>query len=530
MLWEKLTSNKKYIILIVFIGLFLLTRIPRLADDEINPDGVNWYYRSQQFFVALRSLNLEDTYQHYHPGVTLMWIMGGTVTAVKKIGAEFSVINSNNFLVFHFYTKLMLVLAQLALTLIAVFVLSKIMGLYRALFSVLLFTFEPFFVGNSRILHLDVLMTLFLLIGLGLAYINYRKFSWYAGIFSGIFLGLAFLTKSISVIALPFVLVFGTWFAYKGLGMKVAVKYFVSILFSFLIVLPIVFPALLVAPVKTMIDVFSESERIGARRGHIQIVLGEEMADPGLVFYFLVLIIKVSIVSIVGFFIYLFYLVKKLKSAEKKNVSVAFQYIPSFIGFLFLFYLGYFITMSVFSKKIDRYMLPLYPFFAISAVYGYFKLHEYLSLHKQNMVKHFNVFLMIIIGFGFVYPLIAFFPFYFTYTSPVVFSPGTANTLIAQKPFGVGIPDLKNFVLANYSKDGDYPTIGFLDTKPMSMIYMNSRLVDIREVHASQYRLLILGPNEEFPDRVLDSKEKYYLDKVLKINGLDYWRIYVRQT
>jgi hypothetical protein len=46
----------------------------------------------------------------------------------------------------------------------------------------------------------------------------------------------------------------------------------------------------------------------------------------------------------------------------------------------------------------------------------------------------------------------------------------------------------------------------------------------------SRYDLLILGPNEEFPDKVLDSTIKFKLDSVLVINGLDFWRIYAKEN
>ena len=48
----------------------------------------------------------------------------------------------------------------------------------KAFLVVMLFSLEPFFVANSRVLHLDVLLTLLLLNGLLLAYMNLKKFSW----------------------------------------------------------------------------------------------------------------------------------------------------------------------------------------------------------------------------------------------------------------------------------------------------------------------------------------------------------------
>ena len=77
---------------------------------------------------------------------------------------------------------------------------------------------------------------------------------------------------------------------------------------------------------------------------------------------------------------------------------------------------------------------------------------------------------------------------------------------------------------------GDEPKLGFIDIKPMKSIYSNSKIFDIREISSSKIDLLILGVNEEFPEKVLDSDIKWVKDKVLFINGLEYWRVYVKEN
>src|SRR3989344_6213753 len=89
----------------VFVLVFFSTRIPRLQNDEINPDAVNWHYRSEQFVVGLKHNLLEKTYQHYHPGVTLMWITGIPIELYKQI-TGINVYTHENFLNFHFVAKL----------------------------------------------------------------------------------------------------------------------------------------------------------------------------------------------------------------------------------------------------------------------------------------------------------------------------------------------------------------------------------------------------------------------------------------
>jgi len=120
-------------------------------------------------------------------------------------------------------------------------------------------------------------------------------------------------------------------------------------------------------------------------------------------------------------------------------------------------------------------------------------------------------------------PLFTLFPYYFTYTSPLFGSPARANSIIAQKPFGVGMYDLKKFIIEKY---GYYPKLGFIDIKPMKAIYPNSLIFDIRVQKPKNASLVVLGINEDFVEKSASVKEQFMLDSVVQINGLDYWRIF----
>jgi hypothetical protein len=325
---DKLISKYlKPLLLILFFVVFLLTRVPRLNNDEINPDGVNWYYRSEQFVVALKSFQLEKTYQHYHPGVTLMWIVGATTEFIKQVVPGHSVINNGTFETFNFYSKLNLVVVQLILTVFALFLLEKILGFYKALFSLSLLSFEPFFIGNSRIIHLDILMTLFILIGFALFYLVFsqkflNKWFYVGSALSGVFISLAFLTKSISILAFGFLLVFGTALIIYKCGKAFGLKFFCTFLVGFVVTLFVVFPAMLVKPIDVIVEIFSEGERIGARKGHSQIVFGETTMDPGVAFYLLVLALKTSVVLWIGVLLKVLLELKKFKKPQLSFTTI----------------------------------------------------------------------------------------------------------------------------------------------------------------------------------------------------------------
>src|SRR3989304_2936708 len=119
--------KNRSVALVFFIIVFGMTRFLMLGPDEINPDGVNWHYRSQQFIVGLKSGDFERTYQHYHPGVTLMWITGAPIEIYKQI-TGYTTYDQYNFLGFNTVAKISVVLAQLVLTFILLYYLSKVAG------------------------------------------------------------------------------------------------------------------------------------------------------------------------------------------------------------------------------------------------------------------------------------------------------------------------------------------------------------------------------------------------------------------
>ncbi len=512
-----LTKTKKWLLIVLFIVVFLLTRLPRIATDEANPDGVNWHYRSQQFVNGLKYFQFEKTYQHYHPGVTLMWITGIPIELVKQISGQ-NLYTAANFAMFNAAAKIPLVLVQLILSVVALLLLAKFMEFKKALFIISMFTFEPFFLGNSRLYHMDILLTLFLFISLLLAYFAVTKKSMVFAVLSGISLALSFLTKSIGIGGLVYISMFILFFNFINKDFKYGLKMFGVVLGSFVLAIFLLFPALWVKPFYYLGEIFSESERVGVRKGHEQIVFGEVTTDAGAIFYPLVIVIKSSPFLLIGLLMGLLNF-KQLKSAI--NIKK-----PSLALFLAVFYLGYFLVMTLPTKKLDRYMLVMYPFLGYMAVTGFEFLAKFVKKYKNHAVKFFCGISVLVILFWLA-PLINLFPYYFTYTNPLVGSSVNANNLVAQKPFGIGIFDLRDSVIKKY---GTTVKMGFLDVKPMEAVYSASRVFDIREEGPSKFDIIILGINESLSEKVLESPIKFKKDFSMYINGLEYWRVYVKET
>jgi len=356
----------------------------------------------------------------------------------------------------------------------------------------------------------------------------------------GLFCGLAFLTKSVGALLIPIILI--AWigllikkrFARKNtkqnpeLILKVQnFRQLMVFLVSAGLTVFVLFPALWQKPVFVLSDIYNEGLRIGVRRGHEQIVMGEQVDEAGAVFYPLVLALKTSPLLWLGLLLFIYQMVKNRPAISRTDKNC--------VLLLSAFYLVYLLGMSLVSKKIDRYMVPLFPYLGILAGLG---LTTFLHQVKKEMPrltllsrlathKHLKVTAiagLVIVTTGFVlYPLVKYYPYYFTYTNPLFGSATQANNLVGQKPFGTGIWELKQFIARNYGKD---IPLGFIDRKPMSMIYKNSKLFDIRETGTSKYNLIVLGPNEIMPPNVAKGKFTFTKADSMYINGLEFWRIY----
>lgn len=474
--------------LAAFIAVFLLTRLPRLGSDIVNSDSPMWHNRSKAFMEALAAHDFAGTYQKYHPGVTLTWIAGLAFDYARNSWNLDSQHNFANFEIYHYTAKIFLVFEQLGLSLIAIYLLAKIFDFNKALLIVSLLSLEPFFVANSRLLHLDSLFTLYLFNGLLLAYLAIKEFSPARAIFAGFFLAAAFLTKSIGVLALPFIFIYGMRErGFLALGILTA---------AFTLSTVLMFPAMWVQPVQTLTRMFTESREVAFDKGHNHIFFGRETDNPGPFFYPFVLLLRLSPLFL--FAPVIFYLNKKSQNSQA-------------LTFLGLFYLVYFIFMTVAPKKLDRYMLTLFPIFAIWLVLGI------QSISK----KYLPMLLFSVLTFQ-IFPLVSLFPNYFVYSSPILGSAQNANKIIAQKAFGVGVFDLRQRLIERYPDK----TMAISDEGPLKEIYGSFRVSDIWKANPKSYDLLILGPNVPMPEIAsINGRTFKQIDSVW-IGGLEFWRIY----
>ena len=198
--------KKQTEVITVFV-VFVLVRLPLLGMDIVNSDAYWWKTRSYNFGNALSSLDFALTAQTYHPGVTLMWInyFGIKIfTLLDQFIFKGRLNEQDLFLINHIIQKSFLVFVFGVLFALTFSKIKLMFGKIVARYFFVLLTFTPYFLGLTRVLHTDALVTFFLFLSFLYLYSYFDELKKVQLIIAGGFTALALLTKSNSLLFIPF--------------------------------------------------------------------------------------------------------------------------------------------------------------------------------------------------------------------------------------------------------------------------------------------------------------------------------------
>lgn len=428
---------KNEILLTVF---FVISRIPNLGHDLFNTDVWKWKSRIYDFGSGVFGLDFIKTIQKYHPGVTLMWI--GSL-AVKIFNFYYEAIlkvippdnDVNTIFGLHFVQKLCIVVVIGIVLAFVYYVLQKLFGTKYALIAILLISLEPFYVALTRVVHLEGLMTSFMIASFVWFYYfltdSNKKKRLYL---SGVFTGLAVLTKTSALFMLPFMgLVALTWYLQDGKKLFDALVNSLKLYWKWILVAVLTFffvwPAMWTYPVLAIETLYKGIFTVGVEGGHEQFYFLRYTLDPGWLYYLVVFGLRSSILLILGL-LGIFLIYKKLPVEKRK-----------FILYIGMFAVLYLIFLTLPSKKLDRYIIPAIVSLLLVAAFYY----EYLLDILQNKWKKFGaITFTIIISLALVIPLIAIHPDYFSYYNPLFGGIKTGIKVIEPK-WMVGIKPITEF-------------------------------------------------------------------------------------
>lgn len=192
---------------LVMALLFIVAALPRLTHlgQFLTADEKNWMGRSHAFVQAFVHGNFNDMLQTTHPGVTTLWVSGLSVLAKSTLRHQ--LLSFDHLIIFIRTAQFPIALLN-ALAIPAVYyLLRRLMPQRRAvvILATLLIALDPFFIGYSRVVHVDALLTSFMFLA-ALAMMLYAQtgFSRRWLIISAVLTTLTLLTKIPALFLLPF--------------------------------------------------------------------------------------------------------------------------------------------------------------------------------------------------------------------------------------------------------------------------------------------------------------------------------------
>jgi len=356
----------------IYVLIFLIFLVPRtvgLGSDIANYDSSYWYPRMQDFTKYLLRGDYKQTYQKYHPGVTLMWVSGtaeyvfeNTFEAVLHFNPRYI---PQQFTRLHFATKFPLVVIISFLGTLQFFYIRRLYDTKLAIIFAIMLSLEPFFLGVSRFLHLSALTAMFMFTSFLMLYYSLEKKGKHSKklfYLSSIILGLGILTKIDALIAAP---VNAILILYYGLSEKTKIKTLLtkSTFYFFLTFLTFyaLFPAMWVAPFSTVYRMYFEgildtafnSDNGGAY----------SITNIKTLYYFEFIFLRSLPTTVIAL---IFGLYLNLRSIKLKKSN-------KFINWVIIYFFFNLIILAIPEKLKDRYLINLYPpimIIAATAIYN----------------------------------------------------------------------------------------------------------------------------------------------------------------
>ncbi|MFC1756107.1 ArnT family glycosyltransferase [Patescibacteria group bacterium] len=411
---------KKYKWEIIIFLIFTLSRLPGLGHDMFNTDVWKWRSRTYDFSTGVFTLDFEKTIQKYHPGVSLMWIGSASIKLFNLYhevakGAPPADNLVETVFALHTVQKIMVVLVLGVLLGFILHPLRKMFGDKYAFIATFLIVVEPLYVALTRVIHLEGLMSTFMIASFVWFYYylqerNYKKLA-----LSSFFGAAAFLTKTSSAFLIPFfglVLLVNLFNTQRdseenfGVNLKDSVKTYLLWLLPTIFFFVILWPAMLTNAKLALETLYRGVFTIGIERDHPQLYLGNWVNDPGPFYYLVVFVYRSSLWLVAGLIGFVAF-IKKLKLDKKKK---------DFIIYALLFALFYIIELSIPTKKLDRYIMPAILSLVLVSSFFFEYLYDILS-EKFRYGKQAFVVSTLLLSLG---TLLYLHPYYLSYYSPLL--------------------------------------------------------------------------------------------------------------
>jgi hypothetical protein len=516
---------------LISLGLFLVALLPRAIGLGIfaTADEAKWVYRSAQFLSALLRGEPSGTVVNLTPAVITTWLgsLGlGAYYALHQteLGMSFAAWLAS---LPEFRAELDVLVAvrwpMVLLTSLGVLAFyhlaRRLTSGWVALMFALLLALDPHFVSLSRVLGHDAPAGLFVGLSLLSFFLGLQRddkeivspagFKWGWLIGSGVFAGLAWLSKSPAFFLVPFVGLVAVVEAWRrGTPVRVwALRLAVwgaAAWLTFVVVWPAGWTSPVGAPYSVIHNGFlSATDSVETAAEGYWLV-----PDLGPFYYLVNGTYKLSPLALLGLIAWVW-----LTVSRRWKVS-------SLEWWLLTFAVLFSVFMTIGGKRSNRYILPAWPSIYLLAAFG---LTQIPGLKARNTLRRKQYAIGVVLILILILPVLVTFPYYLTYFNPLIGGSLTAPRLV-KIGWGEGLDQAGRWL--NDQPDAAVTRVGSYYASALAPFYQGK----IRDVTDDGLDYVVIYLKQAQGGYPLPSILRYFdAEEPLKtvwLNGIEYARLY----
>jgi hypothetical protein len=452
---------------LISLGLFSLALWLRMTDLShfVTADEHNWVYRSSLFLQALWQNDWPGTSVWYTPAVITTWLGSGSLVIYYKLHAAALNQPLIEWLASFSRNKIdldILLALRWSMVLFTSLMVAVVYGLARklwtlpvALLGTLLLLTEPHLLAVSKIIGHDALLTFFTIASLLswlhakclIPHIEYQtnpgipqkiaQYRWF--VLSGIFAGLAILSKAPAIILIPFAGLMVVTDSWQNKG-RLKLWFWVLIMWSggLWLTFILLWPAAWLNPWSQTWFVINTAFLSSAGLEDADIQPYWSIPNLGYLYYVVNGAFKMSPFLLIGTILAGFGGWHKFRRQKRSPAGVVNLELLWLLLFAILF--GIMVTLGV--KKSPRYILPAFPALTFVAAWGWLNLSTLPAITRRPVLRRFwNTGTIIVLGTLSLFLTLQYAPYYFTYFNPLLGGSLTAPNIV-RVGWGEGLDEL----------------------------------------------------------------------------------------
>lgn len=551
--------DRRWLSLAVPLGLFLVVFIPRILglnvfltadeDDQIMFSTAflkaawqgNWagalvlgYPGVPTLIFGAIGVGLRYWF-HYQGWLPLPWVHADLLTTLDQVTTKFGVFEYP--LDFIIWVRVPLALAA-SLSIVGIYFLARrLLGERLAVLGTLVIAFDPFILAHTRIIHVDAPLAYFMFLSY-LAFLLYLDQGGWRWLFlSGLFGGLAALSKTPAALLGPILVVSGLFYAlfpppgtsravrWKRLGLAL-LGWGIVALGAFFALWPAMWTRPLFALEWIIKNIRSVNSLPHPTTGHFW---GDQESDQNSFYYLVVFPYHLTPLVTVGVVAGLGLIGAGLSARWRKIESWAAQILPLALGLVA--YIVFFIApVSLISRRGDRYILPVYFAAGLLAVLALWWLVTWLKRQLPAFFNRLNLTATGLVGVAVLVQaslVLLYHPYYLAYYNPLL---GGGRTAPYQVNIGWGEGlDLAARYLNDLNKE-EPPQVAAWYSNQFAPYY-HGPTIDLSNQSATltgEYTVFYINQVQRgFPSReILAYFRQREPLQVIKLGGIEYAWIY----